>query len=88
MIGKLKGVVDSIEEEALVLDVNGVGYLVSASARTLYDDWGDYVPWTAVGIVVLAALVMFARRRGFLGKRAGAGAGHAAQCVAGQSVPN
>ena len=35
MIGKLKGVVDSVEEEALVLDVNGVGYLVSASARTL-----------------------------------------------------
>ena len=35
MIGKLKGVVDSIEEEALILDVNGVGYLVSASARTL-----------------------------------------------------
>jgi holliday junction DNA helicase RuvA len=35
MISKLKGIVDSIEEEALVLDVNGVGYLVSASARTL-----------------------------------------------------
>jgi Holliday junction DNA helicase RuvA len=35
MIGKLKGTVDSVEEEALVLDVNGVGYLVSASARTL-----------------------------------------------------
>ena len=35
MISKLKGVVDSVEEEALVLDVNGVGYLVSASARTL-----------------------------------------------------
>ena len=35
MIGKLKGFVDSIEEEALILDVNGVGYLVSASARTL-----------------------------------------------------
>jgi holliday junction DNA helicase RuvA len=35
MIGKLKGVVDSIDEEALILDVNGVGYLVSASARTL-----------------------------------------------------
>ena len=35
MIGKLKGVVDSIEEEGLILDVNGVGYLVSASARTL-----------------------------------------------------
>ena len=35
MIGKLKGVVDSVEEEALILDVNGVGYLVPASARTL-----------------------------------------------------
>jgi Holliday junction DNA helicase RuvA len=35
MIGKLKGVVDSVDEEALILDVRGVGYLVSASARTL-----------------------------------------------------
>ncbi len=35
MIGKLSGVVDSLDEEGLVLDVNGVGYLVAASARTL-----------------------------------------------------
>jgi holliday junction DNA helicase RuvA len=35
MIGKLKGVIDSVEEDAVILDVNGVGYLVSASARTL-----------------------------------------------------
>ena len=35
MIGKLKGVVDSVEDETLILDVNGVGYLVSASPRTL-----------------------------------------------------
>ncbi len=35
MIGKLRGCVDSVDEEALILDVNGVGYLVSASARTL-----------------------------------------------------
>jgi holliday junction DNA helicase RuvA len=35
MIGKLKGAIDSVDEEALILDVNGVGYLISASARTL-----------------------------------------------------
>jgi Holliday junction DNA helicase RuvA len=35
MIGKLSGVVDSLEEDGIVLDVNGVGYLVAASARTL-----------------------------------------------------
>jgi holliday junction DNA helicase RuvA len=35
VIGKLKGVVDSVDEETLILDVGGVGYLVSASARTL-----------------------------------------------------
>ena len=32
MIGKLRGVVDSVDAEALIFDVNGVGYLVSASA--------------------------------------------------------
>ena len=35
MIGKLKGVVDSIGEEEAVIDVNGVGYLVHAGAKTL-----------------------------------------------------
>jgi Holliday junction DNA helicase RuvA len=35
MIGKLKGIVDEVGEEELVLDVGGVGYLVAASARTL-----------------------------------------------------
>jgi holliday junction DNA helicase RuvA len=35
MIGKLKGLVDSVGEDSLILDVNGVGYVVAASARTL-----------------------------------------------------
>ncbi len=35
MIGKLKGLIDSLGEDELVLDVNGVGYLVHAGGRTL-----------------------------------------------------
>jgi holliday junction DNA helicase RuvA len=35
MIGKLKGIIDSYGEDYIVLDVNGVGYLVHCSARTL-----------------------------------------------------
>ena len=37
MIAKLKGVVDSVDADSAVIDVGGVGYLVSASARTLRD---------------------------------------------------
>jgi len=35
MIGKLKGVIDSYGEDFIVLDVQGVGYLVHCSTRTL-----------------------------------------------------
>lgn len=35
MIAKLKGLVDSISEDNCVIDVNGVGYLVYCSGRTL-----------------------------------------------------
>ena len=35
MIGKLKGIIDSYGEDFIVLDVQGVGYLVHCSARTL-----------------------------------------------------
>jgi Holliday junction DNA helicase RuvA len=35
MIGKLKGLVDQVDEDGLIVDVGGVGYLVAASARTL-----------------------------------------------------
>lgn len=37
MIAKLKGLVDSVDSDSAVIDVGGVGYLVSASARTLRD---------------------------------------------------
>jgi Holliday junction DNA helicase RuvA len=37
LIARLKGVVESVDEGSAVIDVNGVGYLVSASSRTLRD---------------------------------------------------
>jgi Holliday junction DNA helicase RuvA len=37
VIAKLKGLVDSVDTDSAVIDVGGVGYLVSASARTLRD---------------------------------------------------
>ena len=37
MIGKLRGVIDSYGEDSVILDVNGVGYLVHCSARTLQE---------------------------------------------------
>lgn len=35
MIGKLRGTVDETTEDSVILDVNGVGYVVFCSARTL-----------------------------------------------------
>ena len=35
MIGKLTGIIDNIKNNQLLLDVNGVGYIVFASGRTL-----------------------------------------------------
>lgn len=35
MIAKLKGLVDAVGEDWAIIDVNGVGYLVNASGRTL-----------------------------------------------------
>ena len=34
MIGKLTGTIDSVGDDFLILDVQGVGYLVHCSART------------------------------------------------------
>jgi Holliday junction DNA helicase RuvA len=35
VIGKLRGLVDEVDDDHLILDVGGIGYLVHASARTL-----------------------------------------------------
>ena len=35
MIAKLRGIIDTIGEDFCIVDVNGVGYLVFASAKTL-----------------------------------------------------
>jgi Holliday junction DNA helicase RuvA len=35
MIAKLKGIVDMLSDDNAIIDVNGVGYLVSCSGRTL-----------------------------------------------------
>jgi apolipoprotein N-acyltransferase len=53
--------------------------LPAASARTPYDQFGDYVPWSALGITVVAALIMFANSCGFPGRSAGIKGGHGAQ---------
>jgi len=37
LIARLRGTVEAVDEGSAVIDVNGVGYLVSASARTLRD---------------------------------------------------
>jgi len=45
--------------------------LPAATARTFYDQAGDYVMWTGVAITALAGLVMLGRRRGFPGRGTG-----------------
>jgi holliday junction DNA helicase RuvA len=37
LIARLKGIVEAVDNDSAVIDVNGVGYLVSCSARTLRD---------------------------------------------------
>ncbi len=44
MIGKLSGIIDSLNEKHLILDVQGVGYIVNASSRTLANIGGKGDP--------------------------------------------
>jgi apolipoprotein N-acyltransferase len=53
--------------------------LPAPAGKTFYDQAGDYVMWSGVGITVLAALVMLLRRRHFLANTTGAASGRTAE---------
>ena len=53
--------------------------LPAQASKTFYDQAGDYVMWSGVGITVLAALVMLLRRRHFLANTTGAAGGRTAE---------
>ncbi len=60
MIGKLKGIVDSIYEEYLILDVNGVGYRVFCSSKILSSiEIGSSLSLTIQTIVREDAIMLF-----------------------------
>jgi apolipoprotein N-acyltransferase len=46
--------------------------LPAVTSKTFFDEAGDYVMWSGVGITALAALVMLLRRRHFLANSTGA----------------
>jgi apolipoprotein N-acyltransferase len=61
--------------------------LPAAADQTFYDQAGDYVMWTGVAITGLAALVMLARWRGFLGNNTGIDDDSTAECDADTGQP-
>jgi apolipoprotein N-acyltransferase len=64
--------------------------LPAGTARTFYDQAGDYVMWTGVGISALALLILGiagTRRRNFLPDTTGVGGGGAAQYDPGTGQP-
>lgn len=44
MIAKLKGIIDEITDDSVIIDVNGVGYAVMASTKTLAQLQGNGAP--------------------------------------------
>jgi apolipoprotein N-acyltransferase len=61
--------------------------LPAATARTFYDQAGDYVMWSGVAITALAALVMLLRRRYFPANSTGAPDGRTAEYEADTGDP-
>jgi len=60
LIAKLKGVVDTVDADSAIVDVGGVGYLVSASARTLRNlSAGDAVAVLVETIVREDAIALY-----------------------------
>jgi holliday junction DNA helicase RuvA len=60
LIAKLKGVVDTVDADSAIVDVGGVGYLVSASARTLRElAAGDQVTVLVETIVREDAIALY-----------------------------
>jgi apolipoprotein N-acyltransferase len=53
--------------------------LPAQASKTFYDQAGDYVMWSGVGLTALAALVMLLRRRHFLANTPGAGGDRTAE---------
>ncbi|MGH3290687.1 MAG: apolipoprotein N-acyltransferase [Trebonia sp.] len=53
--------------------------LPAQAGKTFYDQAGDYVMWSGVGITALAALVMLLRRRHFLANNTGAASARTAE---------
>ena len=64
MIGKLRGLVDAVGESFLIIDVNGVGYEVQASSKTLRNlKIGDEVSLTIDTHVREDAIKLFGFQR-------------------------
>jgi apolipoprotein N-acyltransferase len=61
--------------------------LPAGSARTFYDQAGDYVMWTGVAVSAVALLAAGLWRRGFLANSTGTAGGGTAECGAGTGQP-
>ncbi len=73
--GRQIGWLGQDSQGAITVTVN----LPAVSAKTFYDQAGDYVMWSGVGITALAALVMLLRRRHFLANTTGAASSRTAE---------